>query len=791
MIHEHRKSGRAPASRHGQQLHAAVSSSANSNTGTEREQPLSQPRERKILRITMNHGSGGFFAYVLFAINQIRFAQRNNLVPYVDFGECTVNGLDHFASGGLNRFFDATAGPNMWEYFFEPVSEYRPGMAASVNALPSTRAWQLHHANRDSVFAYPYGTYKHIADVDPRERAAWYSRMRRRAVATLAKYVRLKPAVLQEAERFWRRRIAKGGSGPVLGLHMRGTDKQRDIGGDIVPPSTYFTHIDFCLARHPNTTLFLATDSPKFAKELTARYGSRLVLREAMRSEGNAFLESTTASERYRQGLDVLVDALLLSKCDGLLKPSSAVSEFAVYFAGRALLERTVDLQFGTAHDRLGVPCGLAPRHGTMMPTVASLPSARQHRSPSSKAVGRWASAIRRPHVSVPLRCLSRDYMLEHRALHAERIAEAHGACASGVAAVSKRFSTSDRVALWQRMRDLEAACDAGVPLFRVSLLAAGWLSTLNGALKPLMWALSNGGLLLPPSIREYTAGCEAGDLSCFFEPTTPRSCALRRSQMSSSGIPARPAAGKLSLEAGSPVLTSFSKDAFENRTGVEERFRARGWFWWTAHLLAYLMRPSRSLQETISADPSARELERALASGAVIGLHVRHGDACMRRERARMARTCEPLSAYMPAVHELSRDLNASVVYVATDSEAVIEDTRKYPSFRFIVRPTSRLARGAPAVLWDKRVKTRSSQPADPSNRMAAWEATIELMLLARCDALVGKYTSNLFRNAYALRAASCDCAVPFVSLDATWCFDYGQQSGINEVLAGQRFWC
>ena len=42
--------------------------------------------------------------------------------------------------------------------------------------------------------------------------------------------------------------------------------------------------------------------------------------------------------------------------------------------------------------------------------------------------------------------------------------------------------------------------------------------------------------------------------------------------------------------------------------------------------------------------------------------------------------------------------------------------------------------------------------------------------MLLARCDALVGKFSSNLFRTAHALQAAACDCARPFVSLDAPW---------------------
>ena len=61
------------------------------------------------------------------------------------------------------------------------------------------------------------------------------------------------------------------------------------------------------------------------------------------------------------------------------------------------------------------------------------------------------------------------------------------------------------------------------------------------------------------------------------------------------------------------------------------------------------------------------------------------------------------------------------------------------------------------------------------------AWDATIDLMLLAQSDLFVGKFTSNFFRAAVALRAAGCDCAPPFVSLDAPWCFDFGLRQGRN----------
>ena len=46
------------------------------------------------------------------------------MLPHVDFGQCVVNGGDHYASGAPNLFFDAVRGANMWDYYFEPVSGY-------------------------------------------------------------------------------------------------------------------------------------------------------------------------------------------------------------------------------------------------------------------------------------------------------------------------------------------------------------------------------------------------------------------------------------------------------------------------------------------------------------------------------------------------------------------------------------------------------------------------------------------------------------------------------------------
>ena len=60
-----------------------------------------------------------------------------------------------------------------------------------------------------------------------------------------------------------------------------------------------------------------------------------------------------------------------------------------------------------------------------------------------------------------------------------------------------------------------------------------------------------------------------------------------------------------------------------------------------------------------------------------------------------------------------------------------------------------------------------------------------MDVMLLSRCAILVGQMSSTLFRTAVSLRSARCDgCVMPFASLDAPWCFDWGVEAGLNVNL-------
>lgn len=292
--------------------------------------------EAAVVRVTAKDCGAGFFALVLYALNQLIWAEEHRRAPHVFFGE-------RCRDGRLNRYFSRERGVNMWEYYFYPVSEARS--TPSTFQLPAKELFRLHHLSPSSIQTYPHGIYRNLKTPRWRYDEAWHWRMRLTASRIISKYVRLKPGPLRTARTFYEEHVlSRGNTQSILGVHLRGTDKVRNIGGRILPPAEYYPLIDLYLARRPSTTILIATDSPKFLTEMEGRYRGRIVAYSALRSDINAFADRSM-TDNFKKGEDALVDSLLLSCSNFLLKPASALSEFSVYF-NTALHNHSIELQY-------------------------------------------------------------------------------------------------------------------------------------------------------------------------------------------------------------------------------------------------------------------------------------------------------------------------------------------------------------------------------------------------------------------------------------------------------------
>ena len=287
----------------------------------------------RFLVITINHSHAGFFAYVNFALNQLIYAEKYGLQPVVNFGPDSGD--------GPNAFYDASRGENIWDYFFEPVAgETYAGLEARIDdpddpltrddlvTLDTEQLWRIHREEPESIFVYPHGIYRDQQIGEP-----WYRMQRAKANRIIDRYVRVKPNILAKVDAFAAHHFA---GSRILGVHMRGTDKGTADAGPslmrVVKPAEYFPHIDAYAEEHGACKVFVATDQEQFLDQMRARYGDRILSYQAIRARGVRNPFEMRDGNGYRKGEDVLIDCLLLSRCDYLLKCTSAVGEFAMYF---------------------------------------------------------------------------------------------------------------------------------------------------------------------------------------------------------------------------------------------------------------------------------------------------------------------------------------------------------------------------------------------------------------------------------------------------------------------------
>jgi len=315
----------------------------------------------------------------------------------------------------------------------------------------------------------------------------------------------------------------------------------------------------------------------------------------------------------------------------------------------------------------------------------------------------------------------------------------------------------------------------AGSHSARMELHLSGFFSMVASIIKPWTASIRLGRALHTPTAPGLLSpvDCPSVDMGCFFERIGPAACEPARSNLAQFRF----------------NLPELHREGLADAHAVPSEFRHLGSFWWVSQLTHRLLRPRRALRTMLRTAARQSGLAAALAAGRpVVGMHVRHGDACIESEASRTARSCEPLAVYMAAISAYAAEIGATTYFLATDSEIVLEEARtKFPSFTFLHVPNvsrTGITQSAPSEILDEMIKRRmrTGQGVHQTQQHALWGA-VDALLLARCDVLVGKFSSGLFRAAYALAAARRGGGLPpFVSLDAPWCADYGVPSGYNE---------
>lgn len=206
-----------------------------------------------------------------------------------------------FADTGL--YYDQIYGPNWWEYYFKPITLGKQTQS-------------------------PRSVYGHNRGVKP-----WdieFNTSKEEVHQLIQKYISIQPAIQEEIDSFANLHFKDTF---IIGIHYRGTDKKYEA-----PRVKYEKVTEEVLGvidtlESDEYKIFVATDEQAFLDYAIALFQDKICWVEiAPRSTNGEPIHDSDEEDHYILGKTALMDCILLSKTNFLIRTSSNLSKVSTYF---------------------------------------------------------------------------------------------------------------------------------------------------------------------------------------------------------------------------------------------------------------------------------------------------------------------------------------------------------------------------------------------------------------------------------------------------------------------------
>ncbi|MEI4801454.1 hypothetical protein ACIGHG_01915 [Bacillus sp. NPDC077411] len=144
------------------------------------------------------------------------------------------------------------------------------------------------------------------------------------------KYFKLQPYLSGEIEDFYLKNMKN--KHPILGVHIRGSDKIDEIPNLSQLNDLYPQEIDNYLKNNPTASILLLTDSESILEKYKELYGDKIICTDSMRTPYDTIpLHQLPYYPTRLKGIDIITDTYLATKCDHFIGASYSNVSLAVF----------------------------------------------------------------------------------------------------------------------------------------------------------------------------------------------------------------------------------------------------------------------------------------------------------------------------------------------------------------------------------------------------------------------------------------------------------------------------
>lgn len=266
----------------------------------------------------------GFWSDVDHVMGQLLAAELTNRIPVIYWGPNSLY-AESFQSNAFDLYFmpvsDYTIHDIAWEgyTFYPPIWNSKNIMIEDLDKI----TW-LHRnlgdmlgSDASVVVSDVHYFLRPMLPYIPKDHWAYGMTAHEIYRGLFNKYLKLKPDIEEEIDAFYEAHLKDGH--PLLGVHIRGGDKVREVENLSHLNREYHAEINNFIQKYKIQKILLLTDCEDIVKDFQFRYGSKVVFTDCRRGQLNDTNNAAHLQDymnKRRKGIEIIKDTYLASKCD-------------------------------------------------------------------------------------------------------------------------------------------------------------------------------------------------------------------------------------------------------------------------------------------------------------------------------------------------------------------------------------------------------------------------------------------------------------------------------------------
>ena len=273
-----------------------------------------EKNKKKIFYVIKRSPGAGLFSNVMFVLNHLKISKKHQFIPIID--------MENFPTI-YNEKNSIKKNKNSWEYYFNSLNKYKLNdVYKSKNVIFTNNKF-----------------YKHMTH-----------NINNKSFYSLKKLIRIKKEYIQYANKFYNKYMKRK---KVLGIHLRGSSYKTSANHPSPPTLNQLKiKINYLLKKKKFDKIFLCTEDKMYFDFMKKEFGKKIIYINSYRSyKDDAFKVYSRKNHRFNLGKEILIETLILTKCQTFLYLHTNVSAFVKFFSNKKINFIKIKNGFNTSNE--------------------------------------------------------------------------------------------------------------------------------------------------------------------------------------------------------------------------------------------------------------------------------------------------------------------------------------------------------------------------------------------------------------------------------------------------------